>query len=242
MIPISPSKKQISWSWYRLRGKSNPFTRPKASLGPGICFSEEIIGYLKKLLDPVKDAKEIAQLSSDEKSLNSMGRAMTPILVPLKPNSTFSELVNSNASVQFDLDGSGLPRRWGWVTTNAAWLVYDHTGSRHITSGLQMFGQVTFWIFWRDGYEALSSLDDNGDFVLSGSELDGICLWQDVNGNGICEPGEVRPVTDFGIGSIDCRGQTAPDRMRFNPHGVTFRDGSTRSTYDWIAPAFPVVP
>lgn len=230
-------KEQITWSWDQLRAKHNPLAHlPHISIGPGVCFSEEIIGYLKKLLHPVKDAKEIAQLNADEKSLNSMGRAVTPILVPLNPHATFAELVNSNANVEFDLDGSGLPRRWGWITTNAAWLVYDHMGTRRITSGLQMFGNVTFWIFWRDGFEALSSLDDNGDGVLSGSELDGLCLWWDRNGNGISDPGEVRPVTDFGIKSIDCRRQTAPNGMPFNPHGVTFRDGSTRATYDWNAP------
>jgi hypothetical protein len=232
-------KEQITWSWDQLRAKHNPLTHPNKSIsiGPGVCFSQEIIGYLKKLLDPIKDAKEIAQLIADEKSLNSMGRSVTPILVPLDPHAAFPELVNSNANVQFDLDGTGLVRRWGWITTNAAWLVYDHTGSRRITSGLQMFGQVTFWIFWRDGYEALSSLDDNGDGLLSGSELDGLCLWRDVNGNGICDPGEVRPVTDLGIISVDCHNQTAPNGMPFNPHGVTFRDGSTRATYDWKAPS-----
>jgi hypothetical protein len=51
-------------------------------------------------------------------------------------------LTNPNARVAFDLDGSGLPRKWGWITPKAAWLVYDPAGEGRITSGLQMFGNV----------------------------------------------------------------------------------------------------
>ena len=209
----------------------------RKALGPGICYSEEIIGYLLKLLDPVKDAKEIAQLNTDRATLKVLPRAITPILVPLAPNVPLDQLVNPNANVAFDLDGSGLQRRWGWLTTNAAWLVYDQAGSGRITSGLQMFGNVTFWIFWRDGYDALSSLDDNGDGVLSGDELRGLALWQDLNGNGVCDPGEVRPVSEYGITAIDCRSEMHDSGIPFNPRGIFFLDGTTRATYDWIVPS-----
>ncbi|HZV35869.1 MAG TPA: hypothetical protein VFB72_14935, partial [Verrucomicrobiae bacterium] len=190
-------KEQVEWSWDQIRAKKNPLTKPPAhsSLGPGICYSQEIIGYLEKILDPVKDAKEIAQLKQDEQILKKMPRYITPILVSLQPNTPLSELVDPSANVTFDLDGTGLQRRWGWITPKAAWLVFDKNGSGRITSGLQMFGNVTFWIFWRNGYDALRALDDNGDGVLSGDELRGISVWEDSNGNGICEPGEVRPIT-----------------------------------------------
>jgi tetratricopeptide (TPR) repeat protein len=209
----------------------------KRHLGPGVCYSEEIIGYLLKLLDPVKDAQEIAQLNTDRAALKAMPRSVTPILVPLKSDVPLDQLVNPSANVLFDLDGSGLQRRWGWLTTNSAWLVYDQAGSGRITSGLQMFGNVTFWIFWRDGYAALSSLDDNGDGVLSGDELRGLSLWQDLNGNGVCDPGEVRPVSDYGITAIDCRSELHDSGIPFNPRGISFLDGATRATYDWIVPS-----
>jgi hypothetical protein len=114
-------------------------------------------------------------------------------------------------------------------------LVYDPSGRGQITSGLQMFGTVTFWIFWRDGYEALSALDDNGDGILSGAELRGLALWQDVNKNGVSEPGEVVPVAEFGIASLSCARQTHASGIPWNPAGVTFRDGSSRPTFDWMA-------
>jgi hypothetical protein len=100
-----------------------------------------------------------------------------------------------------------------------------------------MFGNVTFWIFWRDGYEALRSLDDDGDGVLRGAELRGVALWQDRNGNGICDSGEVRPVSEWGITEISCAGEMHSTGIAWSPKGVTFTDGESRPTYDWIAPS-----
>ena len=231
-----PLRERLSWSWDQLRARRNPLSKPPHGFGPGVCFSEEIIGYFLPLLDPVKDAREIAQLRTDKATLLGMGRAITPILVPLISNTPFAELVNPAATVPFDLDGSGLLKRWGWITPQAAWLVYDADASGQITSGLQLFGNATFWIFWRDGYAALAALDDNGDGRLTGAELQHLALWRDANGNGVSDPGEVRPLADYGITELECAGQTDPAGMVFHPTGVRFQDGTTRPTYDWPAP------
>jgi hypothetical protein len=224
--------------WNDVRAGKNPL-RPhnRGYLGPGVCYSEEIIGYLLKLLDPVKDASEIGDLKKAQQTLTSMGRAITPILVPLGDETDLAELVDPAAAVQFDLDGSGLARRWGWITPKAAWLVWDPDGRGQITSGLQLFGNATFWVFWRDGYAALSALDDNGDGVLSGEELRGLALWSDRNGNGLSDPGEVLPLSAYGIVSLTCREQVHPTGIQWAPMGVTFTNGTSRPSYDWIAPS-----
>ena len=222
--------------WADVKSLKNPIHgRGRGSLGPGVCFSEETIGYLLKLLDPVKDAAEISGLKDKQTKLSSMGRSVTPILIPLD-NSPFEKLVDARATVAFDLDGSGLQRQWGWITPHAAWLVYDATATGKITSGLQMFGSVTFLIFWRDGYQALGALDDNNDGVLRGNELRGLALWRDVNGNGISDPGEVRPVGDYGIQSLDCGSEWVGPDLRRSANGVRFEDGSIRPSYDWLVP------
>ena len=236
-------KEWLQERWDDVRSGRNPLHRSRRNyLGPGVCYSEEIIGYMLKRLDPVKDAEEIAHLKEDKKILQSMARAITPIVVPLQPEARWTELVDENAAVTFDLDGSGLPRRWGWITPKAAWLVYDADGGGRITSALQLFGSVTFWIFWRDGYEALASLDDDGDGVLRGAELRGLALWQDRNGDGVSDPGEVFPVEALGIAAISCSAECKSAGMAWNPHGVTFDDGTSRPTYDWIAPCRVVPP
>jgi hypothetical protein len=48
-----------------------------------------------------------------------------------------------------------------------------------IRDARQLFGSRTWWIFFRDGYEALSVLDDNRDGQLTGAEMEGIAVWVD---------------------------------------------------------------
>jgi hypothetical protein len=231
-------KEWMNEVWGDVKSGRNPIrSHNRGHLGPGVCYSEEIIGYILKLLDPVKDAAEIAELKKDQKTLSTMGRAVTPILIPLVPDALFNDLVDEHSSVAFDLDGSGLKRNWAWPTPKAGWLVFDPQETGRIDSGLQMFGNATFWIFWPDGYEALSALDDNGDGVLSDSELHGLAVWNDRNCNGVSDPGEVIPVEALGIQSISCHSQTDAAGMHWNPQGVTFTNGLSRATYDWIVPA-----
>ena len=104
-------------------------------------------------------------------------------------------------------------------------------------SALQLFGGVTFWMFWENGYHALAALDDDCDGMLAGKELEGLAIWQDLNGNAICERGDVKPLAEWGIVAISCRyvrDLKRPDRIAYSPQGVFFRDGSNRPTYDII--------
>lgn len=233
-------KEWVSQRWDDLKVMRNPLKGPRRGyLGPGASYSSEVIGYLLKLLDPEKDKGEIADLKDRQKELNSMPRAFTPIVVPLTDKTSLVELTNSSAAVRFDLDGSGQLRRCGWISTNAAWLVYDSDGKGKISSGLQLMGAVTFWIFWDNGYQPLAAVDDNGDGRLEGAELNGLSLWRDANQNGISEPGEVRPVRAWGIITISTDAQTDQRGVLWNPRGVQFERGDWRPTYDWIAPSNP---
>lgn len=190
---------------------------------------------LQALLDPIKDAREIASLEAKKTELNSKGRMITPIAISLDPHDAGAP-VALDARVLFDADGSGVPRRWSWIERDAAWLVYDADGAGRITSALQWFGNVTFWLFWENGYDALRALDDDGDRQLTGSELRHLALWHDANQNGFSEPGEVRPLSAHGIVAISCEhvrgdGSILAAESRA---GVTFADGRTRPTYDVI--------
>ena len=203
----------------------------------GHWVTAEAASYLIPLLDEEKDKDEIATLKDRSKKLNSLPRPITPIVVPLRDGLSVADLEDRRASVAFDADGSGLKRRWTWITPEAGWLVCDPHKTGKVTSGLQLFGNVTFWCFWDNGYQALRSLDDNADGILSGKELDGLAIWHDANGNGVCEPGEVRPLSDYGIVALSCqcvRDESRPDKIMYAPSGVTFADGSTRATFDII--------
>jgi len=197
----------------------------------------EAAGYLIPLLDPGKDNAEIRILQDRIKKMRMVPRPVTPIVIPLRDGLTALDLVDPTARVAFDADGSGLKHQWTWITKDAGWLVIDPKGKKQITSGLQLFGDVTFWMFWDNGYQALSALDADGDGWLTGEELDGLAIWHDKNGDGISDPGEVKSLADWGIVALSCRYQidtTHPDRMPFSPGGVRFRDGKMRSSYDVI--------
>ena len=100
-----------------------------------------------------------------------------------------------------------------------------------------MFGSVTFWLFWDNGYQAMRALDDDGDGRLAGQELAGLAIWQDRNGNGAAEPGEVKSLASWGIASLSCAYEwddTNPDSIAFSTAGVMFVDGTTRPTDDIV--------
>ena len=176
-------------------------------LGGQRSLTEEAARYLIPLLDPTADRAEIARLQAAAKEIAAQPRPITPIAIPLADNLTAYDIVDDDASVAFDLDGSGLPQRWTWIRPNAAWLVFDKRGTGSITSALQLFGNVTFWLFWDHGYAALQSLDDDGNGRIAGGELTGLALWQDRNGNGRSDTGEVRPVGEWGIVELSCEYQ-----------------------------------
>lgn len=198
--------------------------------------TEEIANYLLPLLDRQRDAEEIAAIKNKVVVLRKKPRAVTPLLIPLTAQTNLHALIDAEANVLFDLDGSDLRRRWGWPTPLAGWLVFDPPGRGHIRSGLQLFGNVTFWIFWENGYQALATLDDNADGELRGSELRDLAIWQDLNQNGVSEPAEVRRVSSWGIAVLACKSQIHSSGIPFSPRGVIFDDGSARPTYDAVVP------
>ena len=197
-------------------------------------ITAEAAGYLLKLLDRTGDAAEIKTLESRRQQMKGVLRPITPIAIPLAEGLDAIDILDDAASVRFDADGSGMARRWTWIRPNAAWLVFDRDGRGKIGSGLQLFGNVTFWLFWPNGYAALGALDDDGDGTIAGPELIGLALWRDANRNGTSEPGEVRPVGAWGIVALSHRyeyDERHPDENAWSPRGVTFAGGRTRPTF-----------
>ena len=197
----------------------------------------EAAGYLIPLLDKRKDKQEIATLQARIDKMGQVTRPVTPLAIPLRDGLTLDQLEDRTASVSFDADGSGLKKNWTWITKDAGWLVYDPKGESRITSALQMFGGVTFWLFWENGYHALAAMDDDQDGLLTGKELSGLAIWRDLNRNGSSDFGEVRPLAAWGIVALSCKyalDDAHQNSAAYSPRGVFFSNGSTRPTYDLI--------
>ena len=217
------------------RAWTNEQKAKRAMLGQRF-FTEEAAGYLIPLLDPGKDAAEISELQARRERLRAMPRPITPIAIPLAADVTAKTILDPLARVRFDADGSGLRREWTWITADAGWLVYDANGSGSTGSALQWFGNVTFWLFWSNGYEAMNALDDDGDGELAGAELRHLAVWHDRNRNGLSEAGEVQPLAAHHITALSCRYITGDGAWlaAFSPRGVRLVNGTTRPTYDVI--------
>jgi tetratricopeptide (TPR) repeat protein len=207
-------RKVVEAGWKAEKDKMEGF-------GKSWSLTEEAIGYLKPLLDPAKDAAEIQRYDERLKVIAAKPRSITPVLVALGPG----PLVDAKARVGFDLDGRA-PHAcaWDWPTPAAGILVYDPEGKGDIRSGLQLFGSVSWWVFWENGYQALAALDDDGDGGLRGTELAGIRVWRDADGDAVSQPGEVQDLTAYGITAIGVR-----DGM-----GVIM-NGRPAAAIDWIA-------
>ncbi|MGJ5208189.1 hypothetical protein [Bradyrhizobium sp. HKCCYLR20261] len=208
----------------------------------GQTLTGEVVSYLIPLLSAVWDKREIETLKERVATLGKLPYVVTPIVVPLADGLAPADLEAPEAQVTFDVDGSGLGREWSWISPKAAWLVSDSMRDGKITSGRQLFGSVTFWMFWSNGYAPLAALDDNRDGVLSGDELAGLALWHDANGNGVADPGEVKPVSAYGIVALSCKWQTLDgnaDKIAFSPDGVVFQDGKTRPSFDLVLKSKP---
>jgi hypothetical protein len=78
-------------------------------------------------------------------------------------------------------------------------VVYDPKKSGKVTAVTQLFGTNTFGKTWRDGFEALASLDKNQDGKVAGDELKDLSLWFDKNQNAVSEKGEVVDLISYGV-------------------------------------------
>ena len=184
-------------------------------------------------------ADEAKQVAEVEENLNRLATKpmgpITPILMSFEAHERLADLLATNAAVRFDLDGDGHARRWRWVKPTTGILVWDPQGAGRVNSGRQLFGSVTFWMFWRNGYDALDALDDDRDGRLTGEELRGLAVWFDANQDGVSDPGEVRTVQTLGVRAIRTHATGTDGDAPMNLQGVEMTDGRTIPTYDWIA-------
>lgn len=204
---------------------------PKVNFGVGM--AEEAGRRLLALLNPKKDEAEIASIKKELARLEAQPRAVTPVLIPLERRHEFNQLVDERAGVRFDLDGSGRQLAWGWPTPRAGWLVYLDRLDR-VNSALQLFGGVTWWVFWENGYEALGALDQDGDRWLEGPELEHVAVWCDRDQDGVFHPSEVVRLEELGIKALSTVYRTHRLGFPYSPGGIRYEDGELGPSYDWM--------
>lgn len=181
---------------------------------------------------------EVKQVTAALQSLRAGGRAVTPIIFAMPQTGPaglpqeVGDLLDSSKRVAFDLAGDDVARTWPWLKDGTALLVWDPRGTGNITSGRHLFGSATWWISFRNGYEALSLLDDNRDGKLAGDEMRGIAVWIDRNGDAVSQPGEVISLQQANIREIAATPDSPADLTA--SRGITFSNGQSVKSFDWI--------
>ncbi len=146
--------------------------------------------------------------------------------------------IASTALRTFDLDGSG-EYAWEWVGPKSGLLAWDGDGKGNIASGTQLFGNNTWGKKWKDGYEALATLDDNNDGQVTSNEFGNLVVWIDTNSNGVSDKGEVKSLTELGIEKINVKAQRDAKGNAWAKAGFVRKmpggERKTLTTWDWIA-------
>jgi len=129
----------------------------------------------------------------------------------------------SEGAVRFDLSGRGLDRQTEWLKPGQdGLLALDANGNGVVDSAAELFGDADGF---SNGYAKLSMLDTNRDGILTGEELSELSVWIDQTGDGVCQPGELTPVSNLAISQIACTHSSY--RSQF------VRNGQVCKTWDW---------
>jgi len=137
-----------------------------------------------------------------------------PILIDISGRGF--DLTDAATGVTFDFFGHGSPRQVSWTAPGSdnAWLVLDRNGNEKVDNGEEMFSNVSPQPppqagSGRLGFLALALYDQpaqggNGDGIIDSRDavFGKLRLWQDVNHNGISEPGELHTLPEMGVESL----------------------------------------
>ena len=156
----------------------------------------------------------------------------SPIVVDVNGNGF--NLTDAEHGVTFDISGNGTSRHFAWTSPGSddAWLVLDRNNNGTIDNGTELFGNFTPQPSppagaIRNGFLALAEFDkttnggNNDGFITPQDSIFGLLrLWQDLNHNGISEPGELFGLSAIGIDSVELNYQ---ESKRTDDHGNQFR-------------------
>ena len=122
--------------------------------------------------------------------------------------------------ILFDHDADGVRTGTGWLRPDDGWLVMDRNANGSIDSGRELFGvdtqitvtevpagggtSVTYQRNAYTGFEALRSLDINGDHVFNAADpaFGLVRIWRDLNQDGISQSGELSTLASNAITGI----------------------------------------
>jgi hypothetical protein len=166
-------------------------------------------------------------------------RAASPIVLDL--NGDGVQTIEASRGVMFDFGSEGVRVKAGWVSPGDGLLVRDLNHDGIINNGSELLGNATRMPDGRpavDGWDALGSLDSNGDGIVDAQDaaFAHLRLWVDSNGDGVTDAGELHALAQHHIAGL----HLAHDGSRTDNLGNTLfgqghyvrSDGSTAAMSD----------
>jgi len=135
---------------------------------------------------------------------------------------------------RFDIYGDGRKVALPWLAPGDAWLALDLDGDGWITSGQELFGNVSVTPGRedrpRDGFDALARHDDDGDGWITESDAVArrLVFWHDKDGDGRGAPAELRRMVRSDVVRIGVKAGPASDQR--TPAGAFI--GLTGAAYE----------
>jgi len=125
------------------------------------------------------------------------GALRDPLVVDLS-GTGFNLTSRADSTTYYSWDGTQFANNTSWIGQGTGFLAIDSNSDGQIESS-ELFGSSS-----ESGFQALASLDSNHDGVIDASDaaFGSLVVWQDTNGDGIVEAGELETFTELGITSI----------------------------------------
>lgn len=190
--------------------------------------------FLRVITTKADDGSETDSLSELQAIIDSVpsNNSVSPVVLDLNGDGTLSY-----TQQLMDVTGDGQAEYTAWAAAQDGVLVRDADGDGRLT-------RPSEFAFARSSQETdlqglAAQYDSNHDGRLSADDADfaQFKVWQDANGNAVCDAGELRSLSALGITSIDLhsdgeQGQPAPGVREMGQTQATRIDGSYRVVAD----------
>ncbi len=174
-------------------------------------YGEDLVEELLLILEEGNQAKidmlleEIQNLDGEYEEASKVAPPRDPLIIDLGAEGIV--LTTIEDGVNFDLDNNTFAEKTAWIGTEDGFLALDKNNNGIIDNGGELFGDEFIMdngVVSSTGFDALASLDSNGDNVINSDDTRyaELLVWIDANHNGNTDSGELKTLAEQGISEI----------------------------------------